>query len=207
MKRGITRNPSRQSRLNAGISAWVLALASLVAIVHGGGQQETAATQARATSSPTDQVMRAMGDELERSITQLKLNDLDKPYFIQYTVYEDEDYTASATFGALSRSTLAHQRLVHAQVRVGDYTYDNTGFAGGRGGNAANGVLAQASVEDDYNALRHDLWLATDSAYKSAVETIAQKRAYTQGRTQQDDPLPDFSKEKATTSISPCRVR
>jgi predicted Zn-dependent protease len=92
---------------------------------------------------------------------------------------------------------------VHAQVRVGDYTYDNTGFAGGRGGNAANGVLAQASVEDDYNALRHDLWLATDSAYKSAVETIAQKRAYTQGRTQQDDPLPDFSKEKATTSISP----
>ena len=57
-------------------------------------------------------------------------------------------------------------------------------------------------VEDDYDALRHSLWLATDSAYKSAVETIAQKRAYTQNRTHQEDPVPDFSKEKPTITTA-----
>jgi len=202
MKRIISRNPARrQSRLTAGLSAWFLAIAGLVAIVNG-GQHEAAASQARAVSGQTDPVMRAMSDELERSITQLKLNDLDKPYFIQYTVYEDEDFTASATFGALTRAVPSHERLVWAQVRVGDYAFDNTGFNGGRG-TVANGSGEYTALDDSYDALRHSLWLATDDAYKSAVETIAQKRAYTQGRTQQDDPLPDFSKEKTTTSISP----
>ena len=99
------------------------------------GSQVLTATQARtAPAVVTDPVLKAMGDEIDRSIAQLKLNDLDKPYFIQYVVYDDEDFTASATFGALSRSSQTHQRLVHAQVRVGNYDFDNTGFAGARGG-------------------------------------------------------------------------
>ncbi len=105
----------------------------------------------------------------------------------------------------LGRSMNPHPLIngwVHAQVRVGNYDYDNSGFTGARGGGSATGVLVQASVDDDYGALRHSLWLATDSAYKSAVETIAQKRAYTQNRTQQDDPVPDFSKEKPTTAFT-----
>src|SRR6185436_7393626 len=122
---------------------------------------------------------------------------------IQYVVYDDEDFTASATFGALSRSSPTHQRLVWTQVRVGGYDFYNSGFAGGRGGaGGASGSGAYTTVDDDYNALRHSLWLATDSAYKSAVETIAQKRAYTQNRTTQDDPIPDFSKEKATITTT-----
>ena len=138
-----------------------------------------------------------MGDELDRSITQLKLNDLDKPYFIQYVVYDDEDFTASATFGALSRSSQTHQRLVHAQVRVGNYDFDNTGFTGGRGGGASTGFWhKRPSMTITMPFATRSGWRRT-AAYKSAVETIAQKRAYTQNRTQQEDPVPDFSKEKA----------
>ncbi|HLQ77279.1 MAG TPA: metallopeptidase TldD-related protein [Terriglobia bacterium] len=194
------KNPG-QSKRTAWFSTWFMLTAALVSMEQNHGVLQGAQARAGAPAASSDPVLKAMGDELDRSITQLKLNDLDKPYFIQYVVYDDEDFTASATFGALSRSSSTHQRLVHAQVRVGDYDFDNTGFAGARGGQST-GVLSQASLDDDYDALRHELWLATDSAYKSAVETIAQKRAYTQNRTAQDDPLPDFSKEKATNSIS-----
>jgi hypothetical protein len=201
MKPEISKLPSRkQSRRAAWFSAWFLVSSALISQGIGSqGNQVLEATQARpAPAATADPVLRAMGDELDRSITELKLNDLDKPYFIQYTVYDDEDFTASATFGALSRSSPTHQRLVWAQVRVGGYDFDNTGYAGGRGGNGSAGSGAYTTLDDDYNALRHSLWLTTDAAYKSAVETIAQKRAYTQNRTTQDDPVPDFSKEKAT---------
>jgi len=201
MKQTKQRKNPGQSKRTAWFSAWFMLTAALVSMEQNHGMLQGAQARAAAPAASSDPVLKAMGDELDRSITQLKLNDLDKPYFIQYVVYDDEDFTASATFGALSRSSSTHQRLVHAQVRVGDYDFDNTGFAGARGGQST-GVLSQASLDDDYDALRHELWLATDSAYKSAVETIAQKRAYTQNRTAQDDPLPDFSKEKATNSVS-----
>lgn len=190
----------KQSKRAAWISTCFMMTAALVSFGQG-----RAVSQGRNAATPTttsDPVLKAMGDELDRSISQLKLNDLDKPYFIQYEVYDDEDFTASATFGALSRSSPAHQRLVHAQVRVGNYDFDNTGFTGARGGQSSAGVLSQTTLDDDYDALRHALWLATDSAYKTSVETIAQKRAYTQNRTTQDDPVPDFSKEKPTNAIS-----
>jgi TldD protein len=204
MQQGTRKHQSlKQSKRAAWFSAWFMLTAAFVS--YGQAGQSGAPTQQSRTApaaTSADPVLKAMGDELDRSIAQLKLNDLDKPYFIQYIVYDDEDFTASATFGALSRSTPLHQRLVHAQVRVGDYDFDNTGYTGGRGNAASTGVLAQTTLDDNYDALRHALWLATDSAYKSAVETIAQKRAYTQNRTQQDDPVPDFSKEKPTNTIT-----
>jgi predicted Zn-dependent protease len=206
MKRGLTRNSSlRHNRLTAGFSACLLFVAGLVALEQVGPERAATTAQGRAAQPATsDPVLKAMGDELDRSITQLKLNDLDKPYFIQYVVYEDEDFTATATFGALTRSSPTHERLVWAQVRVGDYSFDNSGFIGGRGGNGApNGSGSYTTLDDSYDALRHSLWLATDDAYKSAVETIAQKRAYTQGRTQQDDPVPDFSREKPSIAVLP----
>jgi predicted Zn-dependent protease len=145
-----------------------------------------------------------MSDELNRSIVQLQLADLDKPYFIQYIVLDEEEFEARATFGALTQSRPIKQRLVYAQVRVGDYDFDNTEFAAGGGGGGAapggGGRLYQGPIDDDYRSLRHTLWLATDTSYKSAVEAIAQKRAAIRNRTQ-EDPVPDFTKEPPTVAV------
>ena len=199
------RHVTRNSRRAAWFSAWFMVSSALISLGLAGPESAVlTATQARTApaAASSDPVLKAMGDELDRSIAQLKLNDLDKPYFIQYIVYDDEDFTASATFGALSRSSPTHQRLVWSQVRVGGYEFDNTGFAGGRGAASSSGSGAYTTLDDDYGALRHSLWLSTDTAYKSAVETIAQKRAYTQNRTTQDDPIPDFSREKPTITAT-----
>jgi len=160
------------------------------------------AQQTTTTSTQGDTVMRAMSDELERSISQLRLNSLDRPYFIQYVVLDEDEFAARATFGALAQSNPLRQRSIYTQVRVGSYDFDNTEFAAGPGGGGGGGGagLFTGTVEDDYDSLRHTLWLGTDAAYKSAVEVIAQKRSALQNRTQ-EDPVPDFSKEGPTQSF------
>jgi len=158
--------------------------------------------QAPAESDP---VLRAMSDELERSVAELQLKDLEKPFFIQYVVLELDEYSSSATFGALTSSNRVKQRVVQAQVRVGDYSFDNSEFIPAGGNSAFTGVLVGSSLEDNYDAIRHALWLATDSAYKQAVELLARKRAYVQNRTQEEQ-IPDFSKEQGARAIAPRRT-
>jgi predicted Zn-dependent protease len=141
-----------------------------------------------------------MTDELNRSVVELQLSNLDKPYFVQYIVLDEEEFAARATFGALTQATPSKQRLIYSQVRVGNYDFDNTEFNPGGAGGQGGGRLYQGPIDDDYDSLRHTLWLATDTSYKAAVEVIAQKRASIQNRTQEER-VPDFSKEAPTVSI------
>ena len=111
-----------------------------------------------------------MIDEMSRSISQLQLSNLDKPYFIQYIVLDEDEFAARATFGAFTQSSPSKQRLIYSQVRVGNYDFDNTEFQAGGQGGAGGGSpgLYQGPVDDDYDSLRHTLWLATDASYKAA---------------------------------------
>jgi predicted Zn-dependent protease len=155
------------------------------------------------TRVDTDPVLRAMADELQRSVTELQFRDLEKPYFIQYSILEEETYTAQATFGALASSDRSRQRILQTQVRVGSYDFDNSEFiAAGQGAGTASGVTVSVVIDNDYNAIRHALWLATDAAYKQAVEQLARKRAFVQNRVQ-DEPIPDFSLEKPAVAVAP----
>ena len=84
-------------------------------------------------------------------------------------------------------------------MRVGDYDLDNTNFRsfsfGGTGVVRMYGGSMQLPLEDDYDELRRKIWLATDGAYKKALEDIARKRATLQNKTRTEE-IPDFSREK-----------
>ncbi len=147
----------------------------------------------------TDVVLNAMSDELNRSMSELRLKDLEKPYFVQYIVVDEEEYAGQATYGAVTSWQRVKQRVLQAQVRVGDYQLDNSDFISSRGESSV-AQLVQAPMDNDYRALRHALWLATDSAYKQSAEMLARKRAFLQNKVQ-DDPTPDFSKENPTQAI------
>jgi len=151
-------------------------------------------------AEPADAVLRAITDELRRSISELQFKDLEKPYFIQYIVLDQERYRASATFGALTGSITNQARYLQAQVRVGDYDFDNSEFVAGGGfqGAPPAGVTSQTVIDNDYDALRHELWLVTDASYKQAVEQLARKRAFVQNKVR-DEQIPDFSKEGPVT--------
>src|SRR5437867_4622700 len=100
--------------------------------------------QAQTSAVAADPVLRAMQDELQRSVRELQFKDLEKPYFIQYTVLDEDEYSADATFGAITSSDRSRDRVLGVQVRVGGYDFDNSEFVAAGpfgGGAAANGVL------------------------------------------------------------------
>ena len=115
-----------------------------------------------------DVIRKAMQDELARSMQKLRLNDLDKPYFIAYTVQDGSTVAASATFGSLTASEATHVRLLTVEVRVGDYALDNTNFfslpSGPAGVTRLFGGTLTVPLDDDYQEMRRQIWLATDSA-------------------------------------------
>ena len=58
--------------------------------------------RAQTNDADQDVLIRAMKAELARSVDNLKLADLEKPYFIEFTLDDAEVYNAGATFGALT---------------------------------------------------------------------------------------------------------
>ena len=157
----------------------------------------------RPASAQDDVVLRAMRDELARSMQQLQLEKLEKPYFIAYRVTEKNSAEAKACFGALLSSSSARNRFLAVEVRVGSPKLDNSHFLSmsflNRGGLAGGfrGV-AQLPLEDNYRELRRQLWLATDSAYKKALEDLSRKRAALENKTSTEE-IPDFSQEQPAT--------
>jgi len=145
-----------------------------------------------------DPVMDAMKAELKRATT-LTLNQLDKPYFVSYSVDDYHSWSANATLGGLLSSNSNTYRVPSVRVRVGDYQFDNSNFAGG-GGGGARYDLRSFPLDDDPLVIRQYLWLATDSAYKGGLQSIARKRAALRSVTVNDQ-LPDFAPEPAFTLI------
>ena len=151
-----------------------------------------------------DILQRALHDELARSMQQLQLEELEQPYFVSYLVREVKSKGSSATFGSLLSSGEGHSRELSVEVRVGDYALDNTNFRsfsfGGTGVVRMYGGSMQLSLEDDYDELRRKIWLATDGAYKKALEDLARKRATLQNKTRTEE-IPDFSREEPATEV------
>lgn len=152
-----------------------------------------------------DVVVKAMRDEMARSMGQLQLQNLEKPYFIAYRVVETSSTNVSSSFGALRQSSEFRLRRLGVEVRVGDYKLDNTNFfSPNYNMNSMTQVFngaAQLPLEDDYKELRRQIWLATDATYKKAVEDLSKKRASLQNKNRTDD-TPDFSKETPVTTTA-----
>jgi predicted Zn-dependent protease len=158
-------------------------------------------------SAREDVVFKAMQDEMQRSIQKLRLEKLDKPYFISYRVVDLQSKEISATLGSLLTDNENRVRFLTVSVRVGDYAFDNSNFfsmpAGGSGFAAQMGI-ASLPLDDNYNELRRDIWLTTDGAYKKALEDISGKRAALQNKNRAED-IADFSKATpvSVTDLAP----
>jgi predicted Zn-dependent protease len=150
-----------------------------------------------------DVVLRALRDELSRSMSELRLDTLPRPYFLSYRIDEVSRLSASATRGSLSGSDAGRNRHLAVELRVGDYAFDNTNFLGMPSGMSAlvrelRFGIDELPLDDDYAALRRQLWLATDANYKIAIAELAQKRTALANRTRRNE-LPDFTREDPVT--------
>jgi len=117
-----------------------------------------------------DAVMTALKQELARAKEKLQLGTQSKPYFIQYSVNDSDDFVLQSGFGAPVNRLRTRLRTLTVVVRVGDYASDSD-IGGGMG------LYEPLPVDDDVYALRRAIWLATDRAYKFALETYTEKQA------------------------------
>jgi len=153
-------------------------------------------------AAPEDDLMRAMRDEIERA-RSVSLPNLDKPYFIQYVVDQADNFSVSASLGGLLTRSQSRFRAPEVQVRVGDYRFDNSNYAGGFG-LGTRYDLGRFPLDDSYEVLRRYLWLETDSAYKAAVETLSRKRAALRNLNHNDQ-VADFAHATPLHHITPFR--
>lgn len=149
-----------------------------------------------------DPVLSALVAELDRSMKGLSLPDVERPSFVSYTVDDTEHRRVEAAFGALTRSTRDRTRMLRTEVRVGSYDVDSSEFtAAGRSPFEPSSFPRPLVRDDDEAAIRHDVWLATDDAYKAAAERLAQKKAVLAGRVD-TDPVPDFTRESPLVRVA-----
>jgi len=159
-------------------------------------------SQSPGPSIPADEtLLRAMRDELERSKQLSVVAGQDAPYFFSYTLTDAESLRISAAMGAVVTVARSRFRSPVTEVRVGSYDFDNTGhvFSGISSGSRYDGNWP---LDDDYSSFRNELWLSTDRVFKTAVESMARKRAsLNNSAASTTEPLPDFSKVTPVVSI------
>jgi len=154
---------------------------------------------AQDAATGADVVLRALSDELERS-RELRVVSLEQPYYIEYGIHDADSFSVSATLGALNSIQKGRARVPRVQVRVGDYAYDNGNYVYSDAAFGSRYDLGACPIDDNYTAIRQYFWLATDTAYKSALEVVARKRAAQKNVTVTDQ-LPDFSKAEPATML------
>src|SRR6267142_3730288 len=156
-----------------------------------------------------DKTLAAMQDELDRSHQRLELKipctgEPARPYYIQYRILDLNVRTIVAEFGALISSTSGRNRIMSVDVRVGHYNLDSSNFITDEGFSGFLGSTGTVGIDRDYDSLRQDLWLASDQAFKAAVENLSKKQAFV-SRLAKAPSIPDYSPASPTVAVE--RVR
>lgn len=145
-------------------------------------------------------VLKAMEDELARSMQVLGKKGTPPPYYISYRITDNYRASITASYGSLRNSRENRSRLLDVDVRVGSNKLDNTHtIRGDRFGSISRyfSIPVKISVEDDPDSIRSAVWLETDKKYKAAAERLIQVKANKGISVKEEDQSDDFSKEKA----------
>lgn len=161
-----------------------------------------AAGVARGEPATNDMVLRTLQEELARSTNGLANAAMEPMYYLGYEVHDVRNTRISATLGTLRAERESHQRIVTVDLRIGNRAFDNTHQLKGRssGWQGASSHAVEIVREDDAAALRADLWLVTDGAYKSALDQYAKVTLNKTITAEEEDTSDDLSVEKPQRS-------
>ena len=141
-----------------------------------------------------DALLEALLTELERSKSQLKMDQVQSPYYIEYRVNDVDDFSAEAAFGALRESSRSRLRVLRVVVRIGDYKQDSYYGQG-------LGAASILPLDSDPIALRRQIWLLTDEAYKSAADAYAEKLSALKQFAADPNPVDDFAHAPTVSDV------
>jgi TldD protein len=146
-------------------------------------------------------ILGILQSELRRNLDILR-KDATPAYFIGYTVHDDRSTQIIASFGALDRTDESRGRFGTVEVRVGDYTLDNTHPIRGEGGGGGPRIgRISLPLTDDDKPVKLAFWRATDRAFKLATESLTRVKTNVAAKVQDEAPSPDFSQEPPQTFV------
>jgi TldD protein len=171
-------------------TSWLLA-AQLAAMPVASAADNVSVDPKKTTS---DVVLKTMQGELSRATADLAKTD-PAPYFVSYTVYDQNLVILVGSYGSLLTDAALQRRQADVTMRVGTPALDNT-HGQSRPSGVTSGTLPQG---DDSDAVARVLWELTDREYKRAAPAYLNVKTNTAVRAEEEDKSPDFSKEAAVT--------
>ncbi len=140
--------------------------------------KDPAATGDRSSVGGEEPVLlRAMKDELKRNSERLSLEGVSAPFFISYQVKDKQSVSMQATAGAITRFDTSRDRAQDIRVLVGDHKQTQEHYVSMDFGFSMDDYGSSLPIEDNYDAIRRELWLRTDRKYKAETEKLEKKRA------------------------------
>ena len=188
---------SRGMELLRVAACWVL-IAQLAGAPFAGAAGDKPPTAPVAAS---DAVLKAMQSEMARATAELGKAE-QPPYYLSYTVYDQEFVVLVGAYGSLLTNAAVQRRFADVNMRVGLAELDNT-----HGQSRPSGVNSGSlPLGNDQDAIARVLWELTDREYKRAVPSLLNVRTNTAVRAEEEDKSPDFSKEKPQTHIEEAKA-
>src|SRR5713226_2413567 len=176
-------------------ACWML-VAQLVGLPIASAAGDKSVPTPAPVSTANDPVLKAMQDEIARATAELGKSE-QPPYYLSYTVYDQDFVMLVGAYGSLLTNASAQRRFADVNMRVGAPELDNT-----HGQSRPSGVNSGSlPLGNDADAIARVLWELTDREYKRAVPSLLNVRTNTAVRAEEEDKSPDFSKEKPQTHI------
>jgi TldD protein len=166
---------------------------SFAPILSAAPAEHSASTKTSPTNAG-DPILKVMQAELSRATSSLSNTD-PAPYFLSYTVNDQNIVVLVGAYGSLLTDAALQRRQADVVMRVGTPTLDNT-HGQSRVSGMSSGTLP---LGDDPNAISRVLWELTDREYKRAAPAFLNVKTNTAVRAEEEDKSPDFSKEAPQT--------
>jgi predicted Zn-dependent protease len=152
-----------------------------------------------ASAQSENVILKAMNDELNRSMTELTLPNHEKPFFISYSVTDTRETAINASLGALLRATTFPTRVKNVRVMVGNYDFNDESL------DVSNNQVSELNeinipIDNDYNGIRRSFWTTTDAVYRAAAKSYKDNVAFLkeQKKELKDVPHRSFAKAPVT---------
>jgi TldD protein len=152
-------------------------------------------------AAPAPSLLDILNDELQRNFTILKEKADPPPYYMDYTVTDDESQSLAATLGTIESRNKEHLRYLDITLRVGTAQLDNYHSINGQKGRFTRGDVL--TLDDVPDAIRRKVWLDTDRTYKLAARRLIEIKSNQEVKVKDADSSADFSSEPPSTYQEP----
>ncbi|HYP13047.1 MAG TPA: metallopeptidase TldD-related protein, partial [Bryobacteraceae bacterium] len=138
--------------------------------------------------------------ELDRNFSVLKQKADPAPYYLSYSVIEQQAEVLSGTLGALQGRNRNASRLLDVSIRVGSPKLDN--YHSTRGERPRFTSASLLPIDNTADAIRRRLWLDTDRSFRLATQRLINLKTSTQVSVAAEDDSDDFSSEESSQLIA-----